>query len=89
MRNRRPTDADWLARSLPSFPREQGANEMGEKIDDGELMKIAAFKLRESANRMLTLAQKAESPLIRGKLVAVSEQLLRQERKLFGNGRTD
>jgi hypothetical protein len=62
---------------------------MGEKIDDSELMKIAAFKLRESANRMLTLAQKAESPTIRGKLVAVSEQLLRQERKLFGNGRHD
>jgi hypothetical protein len=57
---------------------------MGEKIDDGELMKIAAFKLRESANRMLTLAQKAASPEIRGKLVAASEQLLHQERKLFG-----
>jgi hypothetical protein len=58
---------------------------MGEKIDDSELMKIAAFKLRESANRMLTLAQKAASPAIRGKLVAASELLLSQERKLFGS----
>ena len=62
---------------------------MRERINDGELVKIAAFKLRESANRMLTLAQKAQSPATRGKLVAASELLLLQERKLFDSEQLD
>jgi hypothetical protein len=52
-------------------------------MNDSELMKIAAFKLRESANRMLTLAHEARSQKVRGKLFAVSEQLIRQEKRFF------
>jgi hypothetical protein len=52
-------------------------------MDDSELVKIAAFKLRESAKRILTLAHKAQSSRIRSKLVATSEQLLRQEKKFI------
>jgi hypothetical protein len=52
-------------------------------MNDSELMKIAAFKLHESANRMLTLAHETSSEKIRGKLFAISEQLIRQEKRFF------
>jgi hypothetical protein len=53
-------------------------------MNDSELLRIAAFKLRESANRLLTLAQEAHSQEVRGKLFSVSEQLVRQEKRFFG-----
>ena len=52
-------------------------------MEDTELMKIAAFKLRESANRMMTLANAASSSKVRGKLHKVYEQLLQQEKRVF------
>lgn len=52
-------------------------------MEDNELMRIAAFKLRESANRLMTLANAAQSDRVRGRLHAVCEQLLRQEKRVF------
>lgn len=72
---------------MPHFPvsREltSPSGEMGEVMNDVELMKIAAFKLRESANRLLTLAQEASSQTVRGKLFAISKQLIRQEKRFY------
>lgn len=55
----------------------------GGAMTDGELMNIAAFKLRESANRILALAQEARSDEVRGRLFAVCEQLMRQEKRFY------
>jgi hypothetical protein len=52
-------------------------------MEDIELMRIAAFKLRESANRMMTLANAARSAKVRGRLHKVCEQLLQQEKRVF------
>jgi hypothetical protein len=49
-------------------------------MEDSELMKMAAFKLRESASRIVTLANEAHSKKLRGRLFALSEQLIRQEK---------
>ena len=52
-------------------------------MEDNEVMRIAAFKLRESANRMMTLANAAQSAKVRGRLYKVYEQLIRQEKRVF------
>ena len=53
-------------------------------MEDDELVRIAAFKLRDSANRLMTLANEAQSEKVRGQLHAVCEQLLLHEKKVFG-----
>jgi len=51
-------------------------------MEDRELMKIAAFKLQESAKRMATLAHEAGAPAVRGRLSSLSQELLEHARKL-------
>ena len=57
-------------------------------MEDTELMRIAAFKLHESANRLMTLANAARSAKVRGRLQKVCEQLLQQEKRVFAHQAT-
>jgi hypothetical protein len=52
-------------------------------MEDRELIRIAAFKLRDSANRLMTLANQAQSAKVRGRLQAVCEQLRKHEKRVF------
>ena len=51
-------------------------------MEDTELIKVAAFKLQESANRMRTLANEARSSRLRTRLLALSQDLASQEHRL-------
>ena len=57
-------------------------------MEDHELIRIAAFKLRDSANRLMTLAKQAKSARVRGGLRAVCEELRRYEKRVFGTRST-
>jgi hypothetical protein len=48
-------------------------------MENRELLNMAAFKLRECAQRMQTLAQVAQSPALGAKFLRVYRHLLRQE----------
>ena len=52
------------------------------KMEDTELIKVAAFKLQESANRMRTLANEARSSRLRSRLLALSQELASHEHQL-------
>ena len=51
-------------------------------MDDAELIKIAAFKVGEGADRVAALAMAAASPRIRRQLLTLSNLLLRQKETL-------
>lgn len=53
------------------------------KIEERELWSIAAFRLRESANRILALADRAESALMRRKLLSICAKLAEEEQQLL------
>ena len=59
-----------------------------EAMEDHELIKIAAFKLRDSANRLMTLANQARSKKVRARLRAVSEEIRRHEERVSASRRT-
>ena len=48
-------------------------------MDDAELVKVAAFKLQDSANRFLTLAKAAHSIRLRARFLSLARQLARYE----------
>ena len=53
-------------------------------MHDNELIKIAAFKLRESAMRMMTLAREAQSQRVRVELMSLHRQLIRHGSLVLG-----
>ena len=53
-------------------------------MEDIELVRVAAFKLQDSANRLQTLARAARSPRVRARLLALARQLARHETDLLG-----
>jgi len=62
-----------------STPAGSGSRQVA--IDQAELAYMAAFRLREAANRMLLLARQAQSPLLRSRLFLVYEDLVELERR--------
>lgn len=50
---------------------------------DGELRRMAAFRVRETANRIAVLANSTGNGELREKLLAICQRLLREERALL------
>lgn len=60
------------------------ASSAGESnIRTQELYRMAAFRIRETANRIATLANSARDETMRRALVATCERLLEEERRLL------
>ncbi len=53
------------------------------RIRNAELYRMAAFRVRESANRISVLCNGAENPDVQRELTAVYERLLDEERALL------
>ena len=53
------------------------------QIRDEELYRMAAFRIRETANRIAKLANGAQDPALRSELSGVCERLLNEERALL------
>jgi hypothetical protein len=70
-RRRSSSPSASLSKREQSSEREPRAGEMEER----ELVRIAAFKLEESANRIAALAEEAASPDVRLQLSSLSQQL--------------
>ena len=51
---------------------------------DAELRRMAAFRIRETSNRIATLAQNAEDGALRAALLALCQRLQQEERLLLG-----
>lgn len=52
------------------------------QIRHEEIFRMAAFRIRETANRIATLARSVRDPALRRELSAVCERLLEEERTL-------
>lgn len=50
---------------------------------DAELRRMAAFRVRETANRIATLSNSAQNETLRRDLMALCRTLLREERALL------
>ena len=73
-------------RILMADDREQdvrGTSGDAQQMRDQELCRMAAFRLRETANRIATLANSAQDEHLRGELIAVCDRLLQEERDLL------
>jgi len=83
-RSHRPTNRPVASASARehSSPRKPRRGEMEER----ELMRVAAFKLLESAKRIEALAEEAASPRIRRQLSSVSQELRQHANFLAGDG---
>jgi len=51
-------------------------------MEDSEIVRVAAFKLQESINRLQTLAKAAHRTRVRARLLALARQLTRHEAAL-------
>jgi hypothetical protein len=58
------------------------------KIRNEELYRMAAFRIRETANRIATLANSVRDEALRAELLAVCERLLSEERALLTRSRS-
>jgi len=76
-----------MARMMADDRDEQDARGTGGTTDaqmrDQELCRMAAFRLRETANRIATLANSAADERLRSTLIAVCDRLLQEERELL------
>ncbi len=54
----------------------------GAQMHDDERLRIAAFRLRETAKQIAALGGSAQDPALRNTLLAIHERLLEQEREL-------
>ncbi|HSP99909.1 MAG TPA: hypothetical protein VL049_22020 [Candidatus Dormibacteraeota bacterium] len=50
---------------------------------DTELRRMAAFRVRETANRIATLANSAQNEDLRRELLAICQRLMKEERLLL------
>lgn len=71
----------------PAAPIDAAATQRDAKIRDEELYRMAAFRIRETANRVATLARSVRDERLRAELLAVCERLLAEERALLGLSR--
>jgi hypothetical protein len=53
------------------------------QIRNDELFRMAAFRIRETANRIMTLANNARDEQLRAELIAACDRLLDEERRLL------
>jgi hypothetical protein len=53
------------------------------QMDDQERLRMVAFRINETANRIGTLAQRAQNPALRHDLLAIRERLLNEGRELL------
>jgi hypothetical protein len=70
--------------SAPAEPGEQPAES---HIRDEEVFRMAAFRIRETANRIATLANSTRSDALRRELLVVCERLHAEEAALLTRGR--
>jgi hypothetical protein len=59
----------------------------GAQLRDEECARMAAFRLGDAAKRIAALAGRAQDPALRKRLLAIHEQLLKQERELLATTR--
>ena len=78
---REERDAPELAGAVPI---ESGTGSGESKIRKEELFRMAAFRIRETANRIVTLANTAQDPALRKELLIICERLLEEELHLLG-----
>lgn len=69
--------------ALVSVATASGGRRGESQIRDEERYRMAAFRIRETANRIATLANGAHDPALRRELLAVRERLLEEERALL------
>lgn len=62
-----------------SGPSGEGESRMG----DQECLRMAAFRIREAANRIGALADRARNPALRRDLLAIGGRLLNEEQELL------
>ncbi|MDX2170384.1 MAG: hypothetical protein SF182_25150 [Deltaproteobacteria bacterium] len=55
----------------------------GEPMRDQEICRMAAFRIRETANRIATLANNATDSALKHELLTVCQRLLAEERTLL------
>jgi hypothetical protein len=53
------------------------------QMDDREFVRMAAFRIHETANRIGTLAERARNPTLRRDLLTVRQHLLDEEQELL------
>lgn len=70
-----------------SNPGEPGEQLVESHIRDEEVFRMAAFRIRETANRIITLANSTRSENLRRDLLVVCERLLAEETALLTRGR--
>jgi hypothetical protein len=61
----------------------QRAGSSDSQIDGDEVYRMAAFRIRETANRIATLANSARDDALRHALLATCDRLLAEERDLL------
>ena len=75
-----------------TVPVQAGASDGGSPRDgssptrDRELQRMAAFRVREAANRIAVLANSAQNDGLRETLLAICQRLLSEERTLLDGG---
>ena len=72
-------NGDGSVSKMLAAPRRAGESQ----IRDEERYRMAAFRIRETASRITTLAMGAEDARLRSELAAVCERLLSEERALL------
>lgn len=70
-----------VLRAMPDGGGSEGEPSMARR--DDELRRMAAFRVRETANRVATLAQAAQDEGLRSALKVLSQRLLDEERGLL------
>jgi hypothetical protein len=70
-----------------SNPGEPGEQLVDSHIRDEEVFRMAAFRIRETANRIITLAKSTRSENLRRDLLVVCERLLAEETALLTRDR--
>ena len=71
----------------PGNPGEPGEQLVESHIRDEEVFRMAAFRIRETANRIITLANSTRSENLRRDLLVVCERLLAEETALLTRSR--
>jgi hypothetical protein len=86
-KTRRRTSADERSASAPSPAPVTQADDLAElRSREDEVFRMAAFRIRETANRIATLANSTRSETLKRELTAVCERLLAEEAALLARG---
>jgi len=77
MQRQRAQDAD------PGAARSSNAVAAGDRLRDREICRMAAFRIRETANRIATLANSAQDENLRRALKVLNQRLMCEEHALL------